>query len=190
MSTTEYGTVRTATVPQGMIWQGTLFVGVITLILGAIVCFNPTGSLKLVAVLVGIMMVLSGLFNLVRVFDADEPHRVWLGIAGLVWIVVGVIMIRDLNLTLSVIGLIVGLVWIVQGIAALIAGISGGSHEGRWFWIIFGLISLVAGIVLVSVPVKSLTALAVLLGLWFVVMGLVEVVGAFFLRSAMKKGTV
>ena len=188
MSITESGTVRTTAVPQG-IWQATLFVGLVTLVIGVIVSFNPTGSLKLVAVLVGVMCVLSGVFNLVRVFDADEPHRVWLGIAGLVWIVVGVIMIRDLNLTLSIIGLIIGLVWIVQGIAALIAGISGGSREGRWFWIIFGLISLVAGIVLVSVPVNSLTALAVLLGIWFIVIGLIEVAGAFMLRSSMKQAS-
>jgi uncharacterized membrane protein HdeD (DUF308 family) len=189
MAITQPGTTRTIDVSRGM-WQGTLFVGVITLILGLIVCFNPTGTLKFVAVLVGIMMVLSGIFNLVRVFDPNEPHRVWMGIAGLVWIIVGVIMIRDLNLTLAVIGLIVGLVWIVQGIAALIAGISGGSREGRWFWIIFGVISVIAGIVLVSVPVHSLTALAVLLGIWFVVIGVIEIAGAFMFRRSLKAASV
>jgi uncharacterized membrane protein HdeD (DUF308 family) len=185
MSSTDYRTVTTADYPQG-VWQATLFVGALTFILGVIVCFNPTGTLNFIAVVVGILMILSGLFNLVRVFNAHEHHRVWLGIAGLVWIVFGVVMIRHLDLTLAVVGLLVGLVWIVQGIAALMAGFSGQAREGKAFWIVLGLISIVAGIVVVSVPVSSLTALAVLLGIWFVIIGLLEVAGAFMLRGALK----
>jgi len=38
--------------------------------------------LNVIAVLIGVLLVISGIFNLVRVFDRSEPHRVWLGIAG------------------------------------------------------------------------------------------------------------
>jgi len=168
-------------------WQAALFLGVVTLILGLIVTFHPTTSLNVIAVLLGILMILSGIFHLIRVFDPRERHRVWLGIAGLLFIVIGVILIRHLHLTRSIIGLVIGLTWIVQGLTALIGGISGGVREGRAWWIIFGVVSLIAGIVVVSAPASSLDTLAVLLGIWFVVMGIFEIIGGFLIRHALHK---
>jgi uncharacterized membrane protein HdeD (DUF308 family) len=175
--------------PAGLLsasWQAALFLGVVTLILGLIVSFHPTTSLNVIAVLLGILSIVSGLFNLIRVFDPRERHRVWLGITGLLFIVIGVILIRHLHLTRSVIGLVIGLTWIVQGLTALIGGISGGVREGRAWWIIFGVVSLIAGIVVVSAPASSLDVLAVLLGIWFIVMGIFEIIGGFLLRHALR----
>ncbi|MGE5287887.1 MAG: HdeD family acid-resistance protein [Micromonosporaceae bacterium] len=165
-------------------WQTTMLIGVVTLILGVIVSFHPTGSLNVIAVLLGILMILSGIFHLVRMFNAAEPHRVWLGIAGLLYVVIGVVLIRHLHLTLAIIGLFVGISWIVQGVVALVAGLSGGSREGRGWWIFFGIVSLIAGIVVTATPVSSVTVLAVLVGIWFIVMGLFEIIGALMLRHA------
>jgi uncharacterized membrane protein HdeD (DUF308 family) len=165
-------------------WQTTLFLGVATVILGLIVSFHPSGSLNVIAVLVGILMIISGIFDLIRVFDAAEQHRVWLGIAGLLYVVIGVVLIRHLHLTVAFIGLIVGLTWIVQGLSALFGGIAG-SREGRGWWIFFGIVSLIAGIVVVADPISSVTVLAVLLGIWFIVMGLIEVSAAFIIRRAL-----
>jgi uncharacterized membrane protein HdeD (DUF308 family) len=163
-------------------WQATLVLGVLSLILGLIVAFHPTGSLNVLAVLIGIFMILSGIFHLIRVFDARESHRVWLGIAGLLFIVIGVVLIRHLHLTRALIGLLIGLTWVVQGVTALLAGITGGAREGRGWWIAFGAISLIAGIVVTATPTDSLTVLAVLVGIWSIVMGIFEIIGAFMLR--------
>lgn len=168
-------------------WQAAMLLGALTLILGIIVTAKPTGSLNVLAVLIGILLILSGLFHLIRVFDPREPHRIWLGIAGLLFIVIGVVLIRHLHLTRSLIGLIVGITWIVQGLAALIGGIGGGAREGRAWWIVFGLVSLIAGIVVAATPASSLTALAVLLGIWFIIMGIFEIIGGFILRHAMQR---
>ena len=42
----------------------------------------------------------------------------------------------------------------------------------------------IAGIVVVSTPVDSLTVLAVLLGIWFIVMGIIEIIGGLMIRRA------
>ncbi|MGP7997792.1 MAG: HdeD family acid-resistance protein [Streptosporangiaceae bacterium] len=168
-------------------WQAAMLLGALTLILGIIVTAHPTGSLNVIAVLLGILLILSGLFHLVRVFDPGEPHRIWLGIAGLLFIVIGVVLIRHLHLTRSLIGLIIGITWIVQGLAALIGGIGGGAREGRAWWIVFGVVSLIAGIVVAATPASSLTLLAVLVGIWFIVMGIFEIIGGFLLRHALHR---
>jgi len=167
-------------------WQAAMFLGAATLIIGLIVALHPSGSVDVIAVLLGVLMLLSGLFHLIRVFDKREPHRVWLGIAGLMFIVIGVILIRHLHLTRSIIGLIIGITWIVQGLAALIGGISGGVREGRAWWIVFGAASLIAGIAVVAAPASSLNVLATLLGIWFMVMGVFEIIGGLLLRHALR----
>jgi uncharacterized membrane protein HdeD (DUF308 family) len=167
-------------------WQATVILGALTLILGVVVSFHPSGSLNVLAVLLGILMILSGIFHLIRVFDPQELHRVWLGIAGLMFIVVGVILIRHLHLTRAVIGLIIGITWIVQGLAALIGGISSDAREGRAWWIAFGVISLIAGIVVAATPASSLNVLAVLLGIWFIIMGIFEIIGGLMLRRELR----
>lgn len=163
-------------------WQATLFLGVLTVILGIIVSFHPSGSLNVLAVLVGILMIVSGIFNLIRVFDPGESHRVWLGIAGLLFIALGVYLIRHLHVTVAVIGLIIGIAWIIQGLVALMGGISGPVREGKGWWIAFGVISLIAGIVVAATPVTSLNVFAVLLGIWFIIMGFFEIIGGFMIR--------
>ena len=168
-------------------WQAMVFVGVVTVLLGLIIALHPGGSLNVLAVLLGVLLVIAGVFDLVRVFDRSEPHRVWLGLAGLLLVVIGVVLIRHLNLTVALVGLVIGITWIVQGLAELADAFSGGPGERRGWWIFFGLISLVAGIVVVAVPTTSVTVLAVLAGIWFIVMGLVEIVGGFMQRHAISK---
>jgi uncharacterized membrane protein HdeD (DUF308 family) len=185
--TDEHGTRSSAPGMLAATWQMTLFLGAATLILGLIVSFHPTGSLNVIAVLLGILTIISGIFNLIRVFDPAEPHRVWLGIAGLLFIVIGVVLIRHLHLTRSIIGLFIGITWIVQGLTALIGGISGGVREGRAFWIFFGAVSLIAGIVVAVTPASSLNFLAVLVGIWFVVMGIFEIISGLLLRRALRR---
>jgi uncharacterized membrane protein HdeD (DUF308 family) len=186
MVTDDYGAQPSPPALLAGSWQATVFLGVLTLILGVIVSFHPTGSLNVLAVLLGVLMILSGIFHLIRVFDPEELHRVWLGVAGLLFIVIGVVLIRHLHLTRSIIGLIIGITWIVQGLAALIGGISGGVREGRAWWITFGIVSLIAGIVVAATPASSLNVLAVLLGIWFVIMGIFEIIGGFLLRHMLR----
>jgi len=168
-------------------WQATLVLGVVTLILGLIVTFYPSATLNVIAVLFGLLMIVSGLFHLIRVFGDNEANRVWMGISGLLLVVIGVVLLRHLHLSVALIGLIIGISWIVQGVTALIVSFSGGSREGRGWWIFFGIVSLIGGVVITAVPVESVTALAVLVGIWFIVQGLFEIAGAFMLRHEASK---
>jgi len=53
-----------------------------------------------------------------------------------------------------------------------------------------GIIQVIAGIVVVSWPTESLTALTWLLGIWFVILGVLGIVMAFVLRSEDKNPTI
>jgi uncharacterized membrane protein HdeD (DUF308 family) len=162
-------------------WQATLMLGLVTIVLGVIVTAHPNGSLRVLAVLIGIASIISGLFLLIRAADRAAQHRLWVGVSGLLFIALGVVLIRHLHLTLALVGLLVGLSWIVQGIAGLMSAFCG-PREGALWWALFGSISLIAGIVVTASPLSSVTVLAVLVGIWLLVLGLLEIVAGLILQ--------
>jgi len=169
-------------------WKASLVIGGISLILGLIVAFHPTESLVAIAVLLGVLMIVSGIFQLVRALGADEGSKVWPAIAGILFILGGIVLIRHLNLSLALIGLFIGFTWVIQGVAALLAGFSGHRYAGRvrWWPVVFGAVSLIAGIIVVSTPVASVTTLAILIGIWFAVMGVFQIIDGLIARGAVR----
>ncbi len=162
-------------------WKASFLMGLATLILGVIVAFRPSGSLVVITVLLGILMMFSGVFHIIAALDGPEQHRAWRAIAGVLFIVGGIILIRHLQFSLALIGLIVGFSWVIQGISSLIGGITHRAGRGGWS-IFFGIVSVLAGVVVISVPVTSIVFLATFLGIWFAVIGVFEMVDAFMSR--------
>jgi uncharacterized membrane protein HdeD (DUF308 family) len=162
-------------------WKASFLMGLATLILGVIVAFRPSGSLVVISVLIGILMIFSGVFHIVAAIDAPENHRMWRAIAGVVFIVGGVVLMRHLQFSLALIGLIVGFSWIIQGVSSLIGGITHRGGMGGWS-VFFGIVSLLAGIVVISVPVTTIVFLTTFLGIWFAVIGVFEMIDAWMSR--------
>ncbi len=178
------GTGRHRAQPWWSVWRASFTVGLITTVLGLVVAFRPTQSLSVVMVLFGLLLIISGAYQLARAFDSAERDRVWRGIAAAAFIIAGLVMIRHMHFSLAVIGLVIGVTWVLQGVAllAMAATIRPRAHAG---WAaFFGVVSLTAGIVVMAAPAVSVATLTSLVGAWFVVMGLLETLGALLWRHA------
>jgi uncharacterized membrane protein HdeD (DUF308 family) len=167
-------------------WQAGALVGIVTLVLGIVVTLHPSTSINVIAVLLGILLLVSGLFHLIRALDKDSSSRAWSAVVGLAFVVLGVVLIRHLHLTRSLIALLIGLVWIVQGVAELLTAADSGRPDRAWS-AVFGVVSLAAGIVVLVFSTGSLNTLAVLLGIWFIVLGALQLIGAFYLRHLLNQ---
>jgi uncharacterized membrane protein HdeD (DUF308 family) len=173
-------------------WGTSFTLGLITLILGVIVTIRPTRSLTVIAVLLGVAMIASGVFHIVRAIGGREHERVWRGISGVLFIVAGLALIRHLHLSLALIGIFIGATWVIQGISTLMESLgrdhASGEHgrgRGETGWsVFFGVLSLIAGIVVISAPIASVAALTIFMGVWFIVMGFMEMMGALLARRA------
>lgn len=166
-------------------WGAAFTLGAITLILGAIIVARPTHTLIAVAVLLGIVMIVSGLYHIARTLDGREGERVWRGITGVLFLLAGLALLRHLDLSIALIGLFIGFTWIIQGVAALMEVFFRSRRRAETGWaLFFGIISLIAGIVVVSAPIASISTLTVFLGAWFIVMGAFEMFGALVARRA------
>jgi uncharacterized membrane protein HdeD (DUF308 family) len=168
-------------------WQVGLLVGIVMLALGLVIAFRPTTSLNVLCVLIGIFVLLAGVFRLIRSLDTAEVNRVLTAVLGIVLIVIGVVLIRHLHLTRVIVAFVVGLAFIVQGSVDLVIGFSGEAREGRVWTVIVGLISLAAGVIIVAVPENSITFLATLVGIWFAIIGALQVIAAFVFRHELNR---
>jgi uncharacterized membrane protein HdeD (DUF308 family) len=168
-------------------WKIALVEGIVWVALGIIVTLHPSSSLNLLCVLIGIMVLIGGVVRLVRSFSAPEGHRALTAVVGIFMLAVGVLLIRHLDFSRLLIALLVGLVFIVQGALELMVGLSGDAREGRTWPIVLGLLSVAAGIIIIAVPENSLNVLAVLVGIWFIVLGLFTIIGSMILRHVLKR---
>jgi uncharacterized membrane protein HdeD (DUF308 family) len=128
----------------------------------------------------------SGVFQLARAIGGREHERVWRGVSGVIFFLVGLALVRHLDVTVALIGLFVGIAWIIQGISVLVESLAPGRERVETGWsVFFGIISLIAGIVVVAAPIDSVTALTIFMGIWFIVMGILEIIGSLIAKPAM-----
>ena len=171
----------------GKAWGWVLFFGIVTLVIGLLVVADPGGSVTFIAVVIGLQFVLAGIVRLVASFTGEgEGHRVWWILLGIFSIAVGVFLIRHLNITISILPVIVGIFWIIQGIMEFFGAVEQKDMPHRGWTMFMGVVGLIAGIVVVSWPIESITLLAWVLGLWLVFYGLLVIVSAFQVKKLAK----
>lgn len=76
-----------------------------------------------------------------------------------------------------------GIYALLDGIAAAIMAFSRNGRSSRGFLILAAVVGIAAGLFAVFQPVKSGAALAWVLGIWLIVRGVMELVGAFTNRD-------
>jgi uncharacterized membrane protein HdeD (DUF308 family) len=175
----------------GGAWGWVLFFGIVTLIAGGATLVWPGRTLVVIAVLFAVQLFVAGIFNLIRaISDRSESGglRVLLAVLGVLSILVGVMLLQDVLQTLAVLTLLLGAYWVVHGIIEVMVGITDKTSQHRGLLIAGGALSAIAGIVVLGYPVQSVFALAIILGIWLLIYGVMMIVFAFQLRSAAHRG--
>jgi uncharacterized membrane protein HdeD (DUF308 family) len=108
---------------------------------------------------------------------------------GVLSIIVGLYAVRHLMVTIVALAVVLGIFWIVNGTMELFTAVSADGIPGRGWTIASGILSVAAGIVVLVYPGITLLTLTVVLGIWLVVLGAINVVAAFRLRSALTTAT-
>ena len=170
----------------GRHWGWVLFFGIVTLLAGLFALFWPGRTIVVIAVLFGIQLVVAGIFRFIAALAADEESggaRALLALLGVLSFIVGLYALRNVLVTIAALALLLGIFWIVNGAVEVFAALSHRGMQGRGWTIFMGLLSVVAGVVVLVYPAISLATLAVVLGFWLLVYGIMEIVLAFRLRS-------
>ncbi len=165
-------------------WLG-LVVGLISLVGGIVIVAYPGPTLTVIALLVGIELLIGGVFLIVAAFGQPAGSRVAGVLAGALAMIAGVIVLRHPGGSVLVVALAVGIYLILAGVLRLVGAAEASGGRG---WLVLGaLVDLAFGILIVAWPEFGITTLAIVLGIVLIVRGLALVVIAFVLRGAQRE---
>ena len=167
-------------------WPAVFVMGLITLGLGIVVISWPQETLTVISVLIGLQILIYGIYRLITAFAHDTISPGWTGFVGVIGIIVGIVVLRHPFQTVAVLAVLLGVVWIIGGIIEFIGSIADGSSDHRWLGVFGGLLSIAAGVIVVVWPAPTVTVVAWISGLYLIVFGLFICVSAFQLRGLTK----
>jgi uncharacterized membrane protein HdeD (DUF308 family) len=169
------------------LWKAKLASGLIALTAGVVVLVWPGQTILVAAVVFGLFLVLSGIVEAVFAFtlDASVGYRILLLISGVLSVILGVLAFRFFNKGYAVLLLAIwiGVAFIFQGVSELTVAISHREIPGRGWLVFGGIIGLLAGFVVLAWPFSSIVVLALVTGVWLVIIGLIRIVSAFRTRK-------
>ena len=170
----------------GRHWGWVLFFGILMVAAGVCAVVWPGPTVLVLAVLFGIQIIVSGIFSFINAFAADESGgmRVWNVILGLLGIVIGLYAVRHILVSVVALALLIGIYWVAYGIAQIYMAIAHRDLPHRGWMGFIGALSVVAGIIVIAWPGPSLITLAIVLGVWLIIYGIMEITLAFRVRSA------
>lgn len=165
-------------------WEAVLLTGVLSVVLGAIILIWPGVSLLVAGVLFGLYLVISGVFALFSAFGrhVSPGWRALTFVGGALSVVLGIFCFRSALESVALLAIWIGIVWVMRGLLSTMAAISDRALPERGWQGFFGFVTLIAGFVLIAWPLSSITVLAVLVGVWLIVLGVMEIFGAFRVR--------
>ena len=165
-------------------WSVAVFVGVLTIALGVIVMVWPSQTLAVLAILLGLQLLIFGLYRLIHSFSSDVRSPGLLAFAGILGMVAGVIVLRHPFETVVVLATLLGVVWVIGGAIELMVAIVDGSQDHRWIMVFSALLSIAAGVIVLAWPAPTLTVIAWISGLYLVLSGLLICDLGWKLKSA------
>src|SRR5881227_1823839 len=130
-------------------WWTFLVVGLLSAVAGVILVARPSHSLKVLAVVVGIFLLLDGIIELISSFGR-ETNKGLAAIVGVLGIIVGLILIRHPMNGVAAIGIVIGIWLVAAGCVRLVRSLVEGSH--RVLRALIATLEVVVGIIVVADP--------------------------------------
>jgi uncharacterized membrane protein HdeD (DUF308 family) len=170
-------------------WQAMLVIGVVSVVVGVMVLVWPGPTIVVLAVLFGIYLLVSGVFQLVAAFGGHVSGgwRAMLLVSAVLSFILGFFALRHLGDAVLLMALWIGIGWMFRGVAVLVAAADAPSGtSGRGWNVFFGIVLLIGGAMLIVWPFNSVAVLTLVAGWWLIFMGIVEVVSAIQVRGRAK----
>jgi uncharacterized membrane protein HdeD (DUF308 family) len=171
----------------GKSWGWFLVYGLGLSALGLVALFEPKNTAGAVAMVFGIAMILSGVFDIVAAIASDDGSSRLSGvIVGTVALILGLVVLRHIHESVAFVGLILGIYWLMRGVMMMVSAIVAKDVPGRGWRVFGGFIFTVLGAYVMGFPTAGPALIIWMLGFLFLVAGIVEIFVAFGIRRIAK----
>ncbi|MDT5201551.1 MAG: hypothetical protein QOH34_3073, partial [Mycobacterium sp.] len=138
-----------------------------------------------------VYLVVSGVAMVVLAFSlpVSAGSRFMNIISGVLSVILGILAFRHFGqgYAILLLAIWIGIGFILRGVTAVAFQFGDRGFPGRGWAIFFGVISIIAGVVVLAYPFDSIVTLALVVGVWLVILGVVEMISGFGMRSDVKK---
>jgi uncharacterized membrane protein HdeD (DUF308 family) len=164
------------------VWWVVLIVGLLFLGFGIVMLFDVAAGATAVAIIVGAFLIFDGMVE-VATAGRNGGSRALGILLGIILVMGGVVAIVWPGVTILVIAVIWGITILVGGLARVI-GAAMLRGEG-WGWVVaIGVVEAIVGIAALVWPDVTAYVVLILIGLYAIVAGIVQIMLAFALRRA------
>lgn len=155
--------------------------GVLAILFGIAALFWPKATVGIIAVLFGLFVLIWGISLLIQsLINLGKVSLWWLELLfGVALLGVGVFLIRNPEVTLLWLVLIVGFTLVIRGLVDLVQAFFSKEPAvsgNKWLYAFSAAIGLVAGVVVLLYPTASGVAFVWILGLYAIIEGAVLIV--------------
>jgi len=165
--------------PSSILFLG----GILALVAGIILLVIPDRTLTLLGVVAGIYLLVVGVAQLVRgLFEPGllSMERAKQATVGLVAVIAGILVLLRPDSSVRLVTVVLGIFLIVVGLFGLVDRLEA---EARGITVLRAAIALVAGILLLIAPDKSAKFAVILVGIYLVVLGFLQLLAGWRVRS-------
>ncbi len=160
--------------PKGPTRGWRIGMGVFTMGAGVLVLAWPDVAVVTVAIIVGVHMIIAGIFLVVTAFSRERAMRVLYLLLGILLALAGLLCFRSPFHATTLLVVLFGLTWLVNGVVELFHGLAGG---GGWV-ILSGGVSIVAGAAVLAYPAPSARVMVWLFGVALLAIGMSVLIAA------------
>ncbi len=150
-------------------WWLLVVIGLVGIAAGVIVLLKPEDSLSTLAVIAGIFILASGIFDVAISFSRRTPNRGLAAVMGVLSAVIGILLIRHPVGGVLFVALLIG-IWLVA--IGVVRFFEAFDSDRRTWGIVVALLEIAAGVVIVATPPIGFATLALLTGIAFIANGI------------------
>jgi uncharacterized membrane protein HdeD (DUF308 family) len=173
------------------IWISAILSGLLAVVIGVMVMAWPEPSVVAAATLFGVYLVVSGLALVFLAFSlpVSASSRFLCLISGAASVILGIFAFRHFDEGYAVVLLAIWIAtgFIFRGVSVTASAIGDPRFPGRGWAICYGILSTIAGFVVLAYPFDSIMTLAPVVGVWLIILGVMEIVSSFGMRSDVRK---
>ena len=167
---------------EALPWWLVLVEGIVVALLGLILLVAPGASLVFLVWLLGIYLLIAGIFRIIGIF-LDASSWGWKLAAGILCLIAGLAILSNPLWSTTVAStwlvILVGFLVLLQGAAGLVVAFQGGG----WGMGALSVLGILLGLFLVINPLMGAAALTLILAIFMLIGGVGAVIEAFRMRS-------
>ena len=172
---------------EALPWWLVLVEGIVLALLGLVLLVAPGASLSFLVWLVGIYLLIAGIFRIIGIF-LDSSSWGWKLAAGILCLIAGLARLSNplwsTTLLSTWLVILVGFLAMLAGAAGLIVAFQGGG----WGMGALSVLGILFGLFLVINPLIGVAALTLILAIFMLIGGVGAVIQAFRMRRGAAAG--